>query len=450
LIFFAYSFKVLQNGELIIMKTAIFLPAKGTSSRIESKNIQLLDGKPLFLYTLEKLVKSNCCDEIWLDTDSDDIIDLASHINCKVLKRDPNLANNKTDGHALFLNEVKHTDADIVIQILGTSPFIEISSIEKSIRILKESEHDSVVMVNKEKIYTWNQNGPNYNLNSIPNSNDLDDTIIETMGLYAVKRDSALSTKRRIGNNPYLLDCSPIEAIDVNYPEEFHLANLIAAGRREEDRKLLNNIKSHLSSPIISDVMDDLGVDENQMLFGLKANIPNRKILGRSKTLRLKEMQEDDDFRGIYTALESYKTIIPNDIIVVENAVPDFAYFGELNANLAIRCGAGGAIIGGKTRDNPAVEGLDFPTFSTGYVARDVRKRAVTDTINKPINVFGTPVSPGDLIFGDNEGVAVIPQEREEEILNEIFERVKTEKTILFDIANGVDVKKLVDEHGAF
>jgi CMP-N-acetylneuraminic acid synthetase len=116
------------------MKIVAFLPAKGTSSRIESKNLKLLDGKPLFLHTLEKLMECDFIDEVYLDTESNQVIDLASETNCKVLKRDTNLASNATDGNKLFLNEVEFVDADIYIQILGTSPFIEKDTIQKGIK----------------------------------------------------------------------------------------------------------------------------------------------------------------------------------------------------------------------------------------------------------------------------------------------------------------------------
>ena len=67
------------------MRTVIFLPAKGESSRVENKNLKLLDGKPLFLHTLEKIASSMIFDEVYLDTDSDEIIEAASEINCKIL-----------------------------------------------------------------------------------------------------------------------------------------------------------------------------------------------------------------------------------------------------------------------------------------------------------------------------------------------------------------------------
>ena len=108
------------------MKIVAFLPAKGSSSRIKNKNLQLLDGKPLFLHTLEKLVGSNIFDDVYLDTESQEIIDLASEVNCKILHRDPSLASNKTDGNDLFLNEIKNIEAHIYVQVLCTSPFIRL------------------------------------------------------------------------------------------------------------------------------------------------------------------------------------------------------------------------------------------------------------------------------------------------------------------------------------
>ncbi len=432
------------------MKIAAFLPAKGSSSRIPSKNMRLMDGKPLFLHTLEKLAQSSLFDEVWLDTESDEVIALASSVECLIHKRDESLASNKTDGNKLFMNQVAATEADIYVQILCTSPFIKIETIEKAINILRDDpNYDSVELVKREKQYTWSNGTPDYNLRNIPNSVDLPDVTIETMGLYVVRRETALKTQRRIGDRPYLLEAEPIEAIDVNFPPEFELANLIAAGQREEHRKLLANIRAHLSSPLLSDVMDDLGLD-GQLVLGLTPNRSQQKLFGHAKTLKLRAIQNGEDFRAIYKALDSYKTVIPGDVIVVENETPDYAYFGELNANLAIRSGAVGAIIGGKTRDNDAVLNLGFPTFSTGYVCRDVRKRAVTESINCPISLFGVRVCPGDLIFADQEGVVVIPKAHEKAVLDEVFRRINTEKNILLDIANGARVEELVSDHGTF
>lgn len=431
------------------MKVVAFLPAKGTSSRIENKNIKLLDGKPLFLHTLEKLVACDFINEVYLDSESEEIFDFAQNVDCKFLKRDVSLATNRTDGNSLFYNEVKQVEADIYIQILGTSPFIKKETIQKGIEILKtQNEYDSIVLVKKEKLYTWNDKTANYNLEHIPNSVDLPDTIIETMGLYITRKNVALEMKKRIGQNPYLLEASTIEAVDVNYPDEFELANFIAAGMREKERQLFKNLAYKLTSSMLSDIMDDLGCDTT--ITSLSLNLGNKKLLGRSKTLKIRELNENEDFRGIYNALDSYKTIVPNDIIIVENECSDFAYFGEMNANLAIRAGAIGAIIGGKTRDTKEVIDLDFPVFSTGAKCKDVRKRATLESINKKINMFGVEIYPNDLVFADNDGIVVIPKRYEEEVIKKALETINKEKNILSDIMNGKSISDILKNNGEF
>jgi CMP-N-acetylneuraminic acid synthetase/regulator of RNase E activity RraA len=431
------------------MKVVVFLPAKGTSSRIKNKNIKLLDGKPLFLHTLEKLISCNFIDEVYLDSESEEIFDLAENLQCKFLRRDITLSTNDTDGHSLFYNEAIQVEADIYIQILGTSPFIKPETIKKGIDILlTESKYDSVVLIKKEKQYLWDKGQPIYNKQRIPNSIDLEDTIIETMGLYIVRKEVVLKQKKRFGNNTFLLEASAIEAIDVNYQDEFDLANFIAAGMREQERQLFKNLANTLTSSILSDITDDLGL--NVTITSLQLNLKNKKLLGRAKTLKIRALNDGEDYHGIYDALKSYDTVVPNDVIIVENECSDFAYFGEMNANLAIRAGAIGAIIGGKTRDTKEVLDLDFPVFSSGPKCKDVRKRGTLESINKKIYLFEVEVNPNDLIFADNDGVVVIPKKYEKQILDKAFETINKEKNILVDIISGNKTSDILSRNGLF
>ena len=137
----------------------------------------------MFLQTIEKLLYCDFIDEVYLDTESEKIMELASdYDNLKILKRDASLATNKTDGHKLFMNEVNNIEADIYVQILCTSPFIKKETIKRGIDILKEGKFDSVVLVKKDKQYLWENGKPLYPADRIPNSVDLPGTIIETMG----------------------------------------------------------------------------------------------------------------------------------------------------------------------------------------------------------------------------------------------------------------------------
>lgn len=432
------------------MKTAAFLPAKGSSQRIPNKNTMLLDGEPLFLRSLKKLMACPSVDEVWLDTESSEILELASDINCRVLRRDATLASNKTDGHQLFLNEVMQTEADICIQLLGTSPFIKIETIEKAIDVLKtDSSFDSVVAIRKEKQYRWANGLPAYDINHIPNSSELDDVVIESMGLYVVRRETALATRRRIGNKPYLLELEPLETVDVNWPKDFEMANLIAIGLREQERRLFSNVKLQLNSPLLSDVMDDLGV-QGVLSKEFHLNLPEQKIFGRAKTMQIDICKDDEDYRKIYDSLNLYDHVVCNDVIVVANHAPGYAFFGELNANLAIRSGAVGAIIDGVTRDLPDTRRMGFPVFSKGNHCKDTRGRGVVSSRNKTIVVDGISVHKDDLIFGDSDGVVVIPKKHEKAILEEALRRKKNETGILLAIARGIGTDELIKQFGLF
>ena len=67
------------------LKVVAFVPCKGSSSRVVGKNVKLLDAKPLFLHTLEKLIfQCSCIDLVILDTESDDVIELAKYLNALI------------------------------------------------------------------------------------------------------------------------------------------------------------------------------------------------------------------------------------------------------------------------------------------------------------------------------------------------------------------------------
>ncbi len=223
----------------------------------------------------------------------------------------------------------------------------------------------------------------------------------------------------------------------------------VAAGLREKERKLFDNLKNLMTSCLLSDLLDDLGF-KNQVISGYIPNFKEHSVLGRAKTLKLRKLKEGEDFKGIYNALYSYETIIPGDFIVVESEVPEYAYFGELNANLAIRSGAVGALIAGKTRDELEVKLTGFTVFSAGTNCQDVRGRATTESINKRITINSVSLSPGDLIYGDSEGVIVIPKSVEQQVIKEVVKRGHSEGMILSDISNGIAVGELTRLYGFF
>ena len=431
------------------MKVVAFLPAKGTSERIPSKNMRLLNGKPLFLHTLEKLVSCDFIDEVYLDSESDGILEYAPYLGYRKFRRNPTFATNGTDGHQLFWNEVSQVEADIYIQILGTSPFISKETIKHGIDVLEgHPEYDSAVLMRTDKQYLWKDGKPLYDRFHIPNSADLPDTLIESMGLYIVRKDTVQRTKMRYGDNVYMLTADAVETVDVNYPDEFRLAELIMRGMTERENDRLRVLKNFINSAVLSDILAGLGMDT--AIGGFTTNFPGRKIFARANTLKIRALKDGEDYRGIYDGLKTYERITPGEVIVVQNDVEGRAYFGDLNASLAVRSGAAGTIVSSVTRDIEKVDLLDYQVFSRGYCCADVKGMATVEGHQVPVDIAGVRINPGDLVFADRCGIVCIPRKYEDTVLKKVYEVVESEGNVLNRILKNEDAVSIYRNEGEF
>ncbi|HIH32180.1 TPA: DUF115 domain-containing protein [Candidatus Woesearchaeota archaeon] len=218
-----------------VPKIAAVIPAKGTSSRVTSKNSRPLGGKPLFLHVMDTALSAKTIDEVYLDTESEDVARLAENRKYNRIVRPVNLANNSTDGNKLLLFEASQiTLADIYVQILPTAPFLSRETIDNAVyKLIKNPNIQSLMAVLKQKQYLWTSDGNplNYDPKKIPNSIDLSPSIIETMGLYVIRKQELLKTKTRLGDKPLLFEIPLLESFDINTEEEFSIAEAIINGR---------------------------------------------------------------------------------------------------------------------------------------------------------------------------------------------------------------------------
>lgn len=433
------------------MKTVAIIPVKSTSSRITSKNIKLLGNMPLFLHTLDKLLNIEELDEVWLDTDKMEIINIANDYGLKNFKyfiREKKFADNKTDGNQLLENEIKNIKADIYIQVLCTSPFTNISSIIKCIEILKSKTHSSVVGCFKEKFYLWNDKEPLYNKYKIPNSNTLNDTIVECMSLYGITKEEFKNSKMRIGNNPYLLTLKGEETIDINYEKDFLFANKIALFNKIEEQNNLDLLKIKLNSCILSDILNELGYN-NTILKNYKTN-KNTKIFGRVKPIQIRKLKNGEDINDIYNCLNSYDSVCYGDIIFVNNMIDKKAYFGDLNASISISKKAQGTIINGYTRDIDRINELNYHIFYKNSTCDDVKGIGTLDFYDKPIIINDIQIFVNNLIFGDVDGIIVIPKKLENIVIKKCKEVINDESIISNSIICGLKIENIISKHGTF
>lgn len=438
------------------MNIIAFVPAKGTSERVADKNLRILDGEHLFKRKLRQLMECPRISEICLDTECDALAGIASDLPVTRLVRPAALANNATDGHAMFAWEcAQRPDADLWIQILCTAPFVTADTLARAIdALLADPDADSLVAVSRAKQYCWDGTVPAYGTGRIPNSIDLPATVIEAMSLYIVRNRGDGPATRRFGTRPLLFDLDPIEQIDINGDADLTVAETVAAGIRAREVTRFRAMLPHLSSPVLSDIAKE---------HGLRVVLPKAlrptsggKFLGRAKTLELTALAVRPDrapggaWTGIYGALHSYRFVRPGDVIMVATDVPEHAYFGDLNANLAIRAGAVGAVIDGATRDTADVRALGLPVYARGQTCDDIKYEGTVKAMNRPVTMGGVIVRNDDVVFADEDGVIVVPREHWAAIEAQAWEVLSNEAVIRMRAARGHDVDEILRDCGAF
>lgn len=128
----------------------------------------------------------------------------------------------------------------------------------------------------------------------------------------------------------------------------------------------------------------------------------------------------------------------PGEVLMVTNRDYDEAggMFGGMMAASAKARGAAGLVIEGACRDTMLIKELNFPTFARNICIKATTK-AIPGLINHPIIIGGVLVHPGDLVFGDNDSVVVVPREQAAEVLKIAKEREEREDRQLQQILDG-------------
>ncbi len=210
------------------MKIVALVPMKLNNQRLPGKNIKCFDnGRPLCHYILSTLLSVKEIDEVYVYCSNPDIQNYIPE-GVKYLHRSESLDQNTTKINeviAAFANEVP---ADIYVMTHATSPFVRADSIRKGLKALLEDDYDSAFAVQNISTFLWKDGKPfNYDLDNIPRTQDLEPIYAETSGFYIFRPEVITQMHRRIGNKPYMVEVSQIEATDVDEAEDFMIANAI-------------------------------------------------------------------------------------------------------------------------------------------------------------------------------------------------------------------------------
>ena len=116
-------------------------------------------------------------------------------------------------------------ERDIYILAHTTSPFIKASTIDLGLEKIMNEGYDSAFSCEKVQTFAWYKGMPlNYDLKNVPRTQTIEPVYIETSAFFMFKRDVWKVHKQRIGFNPYFAVVDKIEAVDIDYPEDFEFA----------------------------------------------------------------------------------------------------------------------------------------------------------------------------------------------------------------------------------
>jgi regulator of RNase E activity RraA len=196
-------------------------------------------------------------------------------------------------------------------------------------------------------------------------------------------------------------------------------------------RKVIKSYNA-LFSGIISDAMHKSGAMNSE----IKSIMTNVKMVGPAITVRT----HAGDILTLIKAIDIAKA---GDVLVVDaQGFKDSALWGELTSRSALNKGIVGLVIDGAVRDVLQIRKIRFPVFCRGISPCNGTADFVGD-INIQIQCGGVSVNPGDIIFGDDDGVVVIPLNDAEEILGTAQSIQESEEIILKKIGEGITIGEL-------
>ena len=134
-------------------------------------------------------------------------------------------------------------------------------------------------------------------------------------------------------------------------------------------------------------------------------------------------------------------------IAVSTNFSKRTCFWGELLTTLAVRKGCRGAVMDSYTRDTAKILKIGFPLFTTGFSPVDSKGRSEVIDYDCHIEISTVSINPGDIIFGDIDGVVIIPKDSAVEVVNKAFEKIHGENKVREELLAGKSVSEVYNKY---
>ena len=213
-----------------------------------------------------------------------------------------------------------------------------------------------------------------------------------------------------------------------------------------DDDELFRLMKEKLYTPVVGDILDTMGLVHQVLPPELQPLRDTMKLAGRACTVLEHDVfsPQKKPFGFLTEALDQLR---PNDIYIATGA-HNSALWGELLTATAKVRGAVGAVLDGYTRDTPQVLSQNFPVFARGRWAQDSSIRTNVVDYRCTIEIGQVTIQDGDLVFGDMDGVLIIPQQAAEECIRKALEKASGEKMVRQAIEQGMSATEAFAHFG--
>lgn len=209
------------------MKVVAIMPIKLINERCPGKNTRMLGNKPLLQYELDSLKVTNLCDSINVYCSDEAVIPfLPEKVN--FIKRPTVLDLPTSNFTQIFKAFMSQMDADIYVYAHATAPFISVDTMKQCIEAVLSGNYDSAFCAVKLQDYLWKKGEPlNFDATNLPRTQDLEPIYQETSGVYVFTKEVFNKYGRRIGVKPFIKEVTFKEAVDIDNPEDFELAEVM-------------------------------------------------------------------------------------------------------------------------------------------------------------------------------------------------------------------------------
>jgi regulator of RNase E activity RraA len=197
---------------------------------------------------------------------------------------------------------------------------------------------------------------------------------------------------------------------------------------KEREAIIERTLKLYVAA--LSDAADEIGLDRVCMDSEIVPLTKNNRMAGFARTGRMVRSPSDRpyDEKQLETFMSLGTDATEGDIIVIDQAgATDCSTWGQILTKIGKVNGVRGAVVDGTSRDIYDIDKMDFTVFARGRHPGTMRGRLDMESVQKTIICGGVTVKPGDLIFGDGDGVVVIPQDKIVDVLKHAEEVVRTD-----------------------